>query len=113
MVWVGPLPRSTTLERVIARPLPVIWKLPAVSFTTWLAGHESRADWMAAVSFPPLGDRGRQIVLRVGIPPPAFSPGFQVVTRSGGSTASAMLTEASPFCAGSATLVATTWKVPA
>ena len=38
---------------------------------------------MIGVSSPPLGESVLKIVVRLGIPPTEFSPGFHVVMRSG------------------------------
>ncbi len=53
-----------------------------------------------------------QTVVRLGMPP--ATPGFQTVSRSGGSRPEELptVTVAAALLEGSATLVATTWKVP-
>src|ERR1700675_914218 len=71
---------------------------------------------MAAVSsrVPPLGDSVLQIVVRLGMPPTELSPGFHTVTRSAAiSVVAFAVTVAVSLLDGSATLVATTWYVPA
>src|SRR2546425_5752138 len=80
----GPEPRRVQLDVAKDRPLPLIRNVPAPSLTTWSAGQAESALWIAPVSSPPLGDRVLKIVVRLGIPPTAFSPGFQVVRRSAG-----------------------------
>src|SRR5882672_3613135 len=76
-----PEPRRVQLERVKLMPPPLMLKVPAVSLTTWSAGQAASALLMAPVSSPPLGESVRKIVVRKGIPPTAFRPGFQVVRR--------------------------------
>jgi len=51
--------------------------------------------------------------LPLGMPPTELSPGFHSVRRSGGTIRLLVtVTAARPLREGSATLVATTWKVP-
>ena len=54
-----PEPRKVQFEVRKLKPSPVILNVPALSFTTWLAGQPSNADWIAAVSSPPLGESVR------------------------------------------------------
>src|SRR5215467_13901385 len=65
----GPTPRSVQLGDTKSRPLPVILNTPAVSWTTWFAGHPFNAAWMAAVSSPPLGESVLKMVVLFGMPP--------------------------------------------
>ena len=52
--------------------------------TTWLEGQRFNANWIAAESSLPLGERVAQMVVRLGIPPLDIIPGFQAKFLSGG-----------------------------
>src|SRR4029453_14712389 len=93
-------------------------KVPALSCTTWPAGQALIAAWMSAP-----GESVAQTVVRCGMPsaprgtpswPSARMPGFHAVFRAlGMSSEPPTVTVALSLLEGSATLVATTWYVPA
>src|SRR5262249_1172051 len=58
--------------------------VPGLSITTWLEGQLSNSAWIAAESFPPLGESVAQMVVRFGTPPLDIIPGFQENILSAG-----------------------------